>query len=163
MEIEPLLINKDKVKQILELLIIKQTLVNDVNAPLQPSMLVFISEVRFDATRVAPKLSLSQQSLYLRFANTKFSRHIFYGHSFFERNFPQFLQIKRDRFTASSTSLSIRNIDWNVLNKLFFTFLPYALNYSNLLLQIDHQQLLCHACLVSHFCFSSTVLGTLVV
>ena len=124
---------------------------------------IIISEVRFDATRVAPELALSQQSLYLRFANTKFSRHIFYGHSFFERNFPQFFQIKRGCFTASSTSLSIRNIDWNVLNKLFFTLLPYALNCSNLLLQIDHQQLLCRACLVSHSCFSSTVLGTLVV
>ena len=44
---------------------------------------IIISEVRFDATRVAPELALSQQSLYLRFANTKFSRHIFYGHSFF--------------------------------------------------------------------------------
>jgi hypothetical protein len=81
MEVEPLLINKHKVKQILELWIIKQTLVNHVNAPLQPSLLV------------APNQTLFQIPLYPRFANTKSTRHIFYCHSLLERNVVQLFQI----------------------------------------------------------------------
>jgi len=121
MEVEPLLINKHKVKQILELWIIKQTLVNHVNAPLQPSLLVSISEVTFDATRVAPKHTHFQIPLYSRFANTKSIRHIFYCHSLLERNVPQFFQIKRDCFTATSSFFRL-----GTLTGMFWTswFLP---------------------------------------
>jgi hypothetical protein len=47
--------NEHKAKKILKPWIINQTLLNQVNTPLQPSLLVGISEVRFDATRVVPK------------------------------------------------------------------------------------------------------------
>ena len=62
--------NEHKVKKILKLWITNQTLLNHVNTPLQPSLLISISEVRFDATRVAPKQTFFQIPLYPRFANT---------------------------------------------------------------------------------------------
>jgi hypothetical protein len=65
-----------------------------------------------------------QIPLYHRFANTKFTRHIFYGHSLLGRNVAQLFQIKRDCFTATSTLLSTSNHNQNVMSKLAFTSLP---------------------------------------
>jgi hypothetical protein len=122
-EVEPFFINEHKVK--------KKSL--NLGSPSKPYsfmsthhfnlVFLFICEVWFDANRVAPKQTFFQIPLYPRFAQTKFTRHIFYGHSLFERNVVQLFQINRDCLTATGTLLSTSNHNRNVMSKLDFTLL----------------------------------------